>query len=191
VHKIHQVTIEVEHSRSSPFCQRKKIKQISLAINLDVFSASDMVPMEWLLLIKPLKRLVLVGEKVGLVWLDSDHLEEMAPTGTHHVPRAFIHKIERTVGDEKNSSFPWVTRQLRTANVFSLIMTCFSMSCWYTGRFMHISRRLGHLEVYLVKLQAVTQKVVHHTRHHCHLWEWDVHELFYRRLLALIASHLL
>lgn len=41
------------------------------------------------------------------------------------------------------------------------------------------------IEVYLVKLQAVAQKVVHHTRQQSHLWEReDVHELLDGRALG-------
>lgn len=31
-----------------------------------------------------------VGEKVGLVCLDNDHVEELAPIGTYHVPHTFV-----------------------------------------------------------------------------------------------------
>lgn len=43
----------------------------------------------------------LVGEKVGLVTLDDDYIEELVPIRTYHVPHSFIYNAERTVGDEE------------------------------------------------------------------------------------------
>lgn len=47
----------------------------------------------------------LVGEKVGLVTLDDDYIEELVPIRTYHVPHSFIYNAERTVGDEEQLFF--------------------------------------------------------------------------------------
>lgn len=74
------------------------------------------------------KRFTLVGEKVGLVILENDFMEELVPIRTCHVPHSFVHDAERIVGDEEQL-FSMATRWLRTTNISICLRMYFSMFC--------------------------------------------------------------
>lgn len=81
-HAIVELVTEVEHTQPLPFCQTKKIKKLSLLINIALFPASDTVPGKRAFLIKLSKKILPLSEKVELVCLDDDYIEELEPIRT-------------------------------------------------------------------------------------------------------------
>lgn len=81
-HVIVEAVTKLGHTQHLLFCPRKKVKNVSLQIDIALFQARDTVPGEGSLLRKLSKKILPVSEKVGLVCWHDDYTEELEPIRT-------------------------------------------------------------------------------------------------------------
>ena len=150
-----------------------------------------MVPVQGTLLIKFSERFALVSEEAGLVHLDDDHTEELAPVRTHPVPHPLVHEAERTVSGEEQL-LPMGHRAAQDSKCLipsqDVLVHIPPNPLVHEALHIHGSNGTRHIlaEVSLVSDLGSGPPC----RTECHLWQGDVHELLDGKTLSTEATHL-